>query len=308
MGKLSSRILELLRAGALAAGTAFLLGVWFQGMARLGFRSDYPDGLADFLVVMLAGVVVGTTLGFPAPAARPIHVLGRALAAAFLGILLVVAFGGLGALIVRLTDAAESDLPVYFLAAGGLMVGLGLRRVPRPLPVRIALGIAVAFLVVTRILAAWPEGAHAVTRQLFPLPPGTVRAELERIGWGQLQISNRTRIVAFDTTPHYRTEHTRLASDSRIKFTLEVVTPFYEDACGRAHGKQPEVPALVRSFASREACEREHPARRVGMFERNRMGTSPCCLFEVKQRHAGEQIGATRQWTFIFHEREWIAE
>jgi hypothetical protein len=43
MGKVAGRVLEVVRAGALAVGTAFLLGLWFQGMARLGLRGVYPE-------------------------------------------------------------------------------------------------------------------------------------------------------------------------------------------------------------------------------------------------------------------------
>src|SRR5204863_368878 len=134
-----------------------------------------------------------------------------------------------------------------FAAMGLALVAVGLRRIPRSRAARVALGVPVALLLIMRLLVLWPDGAHAITRKLFPLPPATVKSELQRVGWGQLAIDDRTRIVALETSPSYRTENSYLVSDSTMKFTLEAVRPFYEDACGDLTTEPPVVPPFVRS-------------------------------------------------------------
>jgi hypothetical protein len=171
----------------------------------------------------------------------------------------------------------------------------------------VALAVPVAFLLITRLLVLWPDGAHAITRKLFPLPPDTVRTELERLGWGQLAIDHRTRVVALETSPSYRTENSYLKSDSTMKFTLEAARPFYEDACGDLHTDAPVAMPFVRNYPTREACEKDHPAQDEVRFEMYNHTPSPCCLFEVKQRRTGEQFQAMRKWEFLFKSFVWRA-
>jgi hypothetical protein len=307
MGKLARRLVEVLRAGALAAGTSFLLGVWCQGMARLGFRGVYPDGLPDFLAVFGLGVAAGAALGWATPAARPLHLMGRVAGTALAAILVGGALGGFTAVLVKFTRMAERDLPYYFVPVGLALVAVGLQRLPRSTVARVALGVPVALLVVSRLLVLWPDGAHAITRKVFPLPPATVRSELERVGWGQLAIDNRTKIVDFQTTPSYHTENSYLVSESTMKFTLEAIRPFFEDACGQLSTSRPTIPAFVHNYPTQQACEKEHPARKEVRFEMYHYQHSPCCVFEVKERHPGEQFNTTRKWDFIFQHLAWRA-
>jgi hypothetical protein len=307
MGKLGRRLLDFVRAGALAAGTAALLGVWFQGMARLGFREVYPNGLADVLIIALTGVLLGVWLGFPSPPERRLALLGRFTGTAALGIDIGAALVGVTLVLAKVLDVPERKFPIYFVVMGLALAGVGLRRIPRGTPARVALAVPVALLVLSRLMVLWPDGAHAVTRRLFPLPPEIVRSELERLGWGQLAIDQRTKVVALETSPSYRTENSYLLSDSTLKFTLEAVRPFYEDACGDLHTEAPVVPAFVRAYPTREACEKDHPARNEVRFEMFQHFASPCCVFESKQRHPGEQFHATRKWEFIFKNLVWRA-
>jgi len=307
MGRVGRRILDFGRAGALAAGTAFLLGVWFQGMARLGFRGFYPDGLADFLIVTAAGVAAGATLGFAAPAAGALAVVGRVAGTAAGATAIGGAFAGLTAVLVKVLDVSEGSLPLYFVPVGLGLVAVGLRRIPRSRAGRIALGVPVALLLLMRLGALWPAGAHAITRLLFPLPAAVARAELEKHGWGPLAIDDRTRIVAFDMTPAYHTDVRHLESETTLRFTLEVAKPYFEDACGDVHSNQPEVPPWVLAYPDRQACLKEHPPRREVIFEMVHRWPSPCCLYQVKQRRPGERIATRQTWPFVFHRFAWTA-
>jgi len=233
--------------------------------------------------------------------------VGRAAGTSLCGIAIAAALGGVTALLVKVLGVAERDLPLYFLVVGAALLVVGLRRVPRSTAARIALGVPVALLLITRLLALWPAGAHAITRELFPLSPDTVRSELERVGWGPLAIDERTKLVAFDTTPSYRTEGSYLVSDSTMKFTLEAVRPFYQDACGALTTEPPFIPPFVRDYPTREACEKEHPARHFTMFEKYHHRPSPCCVFEVRQRQPGERFNAARKWEFVFLKLAWRA-
>lgn len=307
MGRPGRRILDFARAGALAAGTAFLLGLWFQGMAELGFRGHYPNGFSDFLIVAIAGVAAGATLGFPAPAAGALAVLGRIAGTTATGIAIAAPLGLFTALLGKWLDAGQDGLTIYFLLVGLSLVAVGLRRAPRTVAARLAVGVPIALLVASRLLAHWPEGAHALTRRLFPLRPAAARAELERAGWGPLGLDGRTRIVAFEAAPRYRTESSRLASDVTMKLTLEVAKPFFQDGCGELYGSRPTVPAWVRVYSTQEACLKEHPHRRDVQYDRYFRRPSPCCLFEVRQRQPGERIAATRIWLFQFSKLAWRA-
>lgn len=307
MGPWRRRLLELVRAGALAAGTMYLLGLWFQGMARLGLRESFPDGGFEVAVVAVAGILLASFLGFPG-LARGRDLVLRVLGTALAGLALAAAVGAGAFLLARFLDVAERDFPIYFAVVGGALVAVGLRRLPRGRAARLALGVPAALLLVTRLLATWPGAAHALTSRLFPLPPTTVRSELERLGWGQLSFDQRTRIVDLQTTPSYRTDHGHLVSDSTLKFTLEAVRPFFEDACGDLHTRYPFVAPFVHSYPTREACEKEHPARHDRMGEMYHHTPSPCCGFAVKERRPGERFNATRTWEFVFKNRVWRAD
>jgi hypothetical protein len=307
MGKLGRRLLDFVRAGALAAGAAALLGVWFQGMARLGFREVFPDGLADVLAIAVTGLLLGVGLGFPSPPVGRPALVGRFAGTAVMGMAIGAALVGITFLLAKVLDVPERKFPVYFVVMGLALVGVGLRRLPRGTPARVALAVPVALLVVSRLMVLWPDGAHAITRRIFPLPAAIVRSELERLGWGQLAIDQRTRVVTLETSPSYHTESSYLLSDSTLRFTLEAVRPFHEDACGDLHSEPPVVPAFVRAYPTREACEKEHPARNEVRFEMFQHQPSPCCVFETKERHPGEQFHATRKWEFVFKNLVWRA-
>jgi hypothetical protein len=144
MGKLGRRLLDLVRAGARAAGAAALLGVWFQGMARLGFREVYPNSLADVLIIALTGVMLGVGLGFPSSPERRLALLGRFAGTAVLGIAIGAALVGITFLLAKVLDVPERKFPLYFVPMGLALVGVGLRRIPRGTLARVALAVAVA--------------------------------------------------------------------------------------------------------------------------------------------------------------------
>src|SRR5205814_8118739 len=192
----------------------------------------YPDSLADFLIVTIAGIALGSALGFPSPAPGWAARLGRVAGTALAGLALGAALGGISALLVGKLGVPERKLPISFLPVSVPLVALGLRRLPRARWARFAVGLPVAGLAVMRLLALWPAGAHAITRRILPLGHGAVRAELSHRGWGPMAGDGRTRLIALESTPSYRTDDGWLAGDADMKFTLEVTKPFFEDACG----------------------------------------------------------------------------
>jgi len=96
-------------------------------------------------------------------------------------------------------------------------------------------------------------------------------------------------------------------SDGEAAFTLEVAKPFFEDGCRDLHDSQPVVPAWVRAYPNQAACLKEHPTRWDRRYEMYSRQPSPCCLYEVKERHPGERIATSQRWPFIFDKLAWRA-
>ncbi len=303
------RILDYVRAGCLAAGIASLVGVWFQGMHQLGFRGSFPDGLGDFLLMTGIGVIVGAWLGFPERASSVLAVLGRAVGTAITGIVLGALVGGLSGVMVKKLDIAERKLPPYFVAAGVLLLALGLRRFPRSTAARVALGSVVALLLTMRLLALSPETAHKLTRRIFPLREAKVRADLEQGGCGPYCWDGRSKIVDLKVQTQYGIEFVHLAAEVQIEATLEVTKSFFVDGCGDVHGAMPTVPPWVREFPTQAACEAKHPAPHYFQYTvREPYRPSPCCLFEVKERRPGERLRVVSTRRYAFHHLAWVSE
>lgn len=302
-------LLDLLRAGALATGAAFLLGVWLQGLAKLGFRGTYPDGLADFLGVFLAGVALASWLGWPTPAGRPLALLGRVAGTALFAIAVAAAFGGIAALLAGKLGVRERDFPYYFTPVGAALVAVGLRRLPRSLAGRIALGVPVGLLVIMRLLVFWPPGAHVITRRLFPLNPRSARAEVNRVGWGPGFHGQRTRLVSLEAAPTYGDDgNHHLTANADLELGVEVTKLFYEDFCGDVHDERPQPADWVRAYPDAASCLKEHPTTYHVLSEMASRVPSPCCLYQAKERRPGERINLAVRWPFIFIRGAWRAD
>jgi hypothetical protein len=302
-------LLDLLRAGALATGTAFLLGVWLQGLAKLGFRGSYPDGLADFLSVTVAGIALGSWLGWPAPVGRPLVLLGRIAGTALFAIIVGAAFGGLAALLAGKFDVAERNLPYYFTPAGAALVAVGLRRLPRSLAGRIALGVPVGLLVIMRLLVFWPSGAHVITRRIFPLTPTSALPEVNRVGWGAASHGQRTHLVSLEVTPTYGDDgNHHLTANADLKLGVDVTKLFYEDFCGDVHDERPQPADWVRAYPDAASCLKEHPSTYHVLSEMASRVPSPCCLYQTKERRPGERINLGVRWPFAFIRGAWRAD
>jgi len=300
MGK---ALLDFARGGGLAAGSAMLLGLWFQGMHRLGFREAYPDGFVDVLIPGVVGVGLGATLGLPASARGPLWFLLRVVGVAIAGIAAAALFAiGGTLLLVSVFGIAERNLPPYFAVAGVALVAVGLRRLPRRRAARAVLGVVVGIFVVMRLLVVWPSAAHTVMCRLFPFPSEKLRTIFDH-HCGAVCGGERSRVVSLDTKLVYGSIDANLACSVKADAVLEVTRPFFEDACGDVHDAAPAVPAFVRAYPTMDACVKEHPA--AVWREWYAPLPSPCCLRQLTERHVGERIHVSRAWEFLFNRWKW---
>lgn len=300
MGRKFGAVLDFLRVGALGAGAAMLLGLWLQGMQRLGFRDEFPNSFLDLVIPLAVGVAFAATLGLPERREREdrsIGVGGRIVAAAGATI---VGAAIAGAITYGLTAAgiAERKLPPYVAVLALALVGVGVRRLPRSKATRIALGVVVGFFALTRILAVWPPTAHAITRRIFPFSNDRIRPLFDE-RCGQLCDGAYAKVVRFDTNVVYDAPYGMLECDARASATLEATKPFFQDACGGVHDTKP---ASSSTFTSYEECERRTPKPDV---IHGPLGPSPCCAVEVSERRVGDRFDVVRTWNFVFRRWSW---
>jgi hypothetical protein len=306
------RPLDWVRPGALTAGVATLLAVWWRGLHQLGYI-EWPNGFgSSFVVIILVSVAFGATLGHRER--RPLW--ARALAAFALGSAFGALLIGSSFLLVKFLDIPERSLPAYFLLVATALVAWGARRLPARRGARVALLVTFAMLASFRVVASIPRAAHGIERFLFPISTVRIRAAWDKRGCGSFCEDGRARVVDFRDELTYETGGFRLEAMARVHTTLETMKVFFVDGCARAHATPPVVPASVREYATTEACA---AARRGRQWQNERPyegfgldGHQPfdraCCAIESTERHAGDRFTSTRVLNFIFLRGHWREE
>jgi hypothetical protein len=290
---------DWIRAGALTAGVATLLAIWWQGLDRLGYI-DWPEGFdATFIVSIAISVAIGATLGHREP--RPLWLrvpLAFVVAVAFGAALIGLAFG------LSVLGFRERNLPpVYLVLAAGL-IAWGLRRLPVSKGARIAFVVVFALLAAVRLMATFTGVARAIERKLFPLPPELVRAEWEKGKCGWTCQEGRTRAVDFPLEIAYEWEQSfALMARATVKPTIEVAKSFYMDGCNHPHDKRPEVPPALREYKTTGACIDARPRPRID-YQTPTYDTD-CCYIDGRERPQGERFPSSRIMLFAFTRLKW---
>jgi hypothetical protein len=300
--RITGWVLDWLRAGALTAGVATLLALWWRGLHQLGYI-EWPNGFGgSFVVIILASVGFGVTLGHREPRPLWARALGGGAAGCGFGVLLI----GSSFLLVKNAGIAERSLPPYFLLMAVVLVAWGMRRLPAGRGARVSLLVLFAMLASFRVVASWPRAAHGIERFLFPLGTVRIRAAWDKRGCGTFCDDGRARVVEFRDELDYETAGFRLEAVARVHTTLETTKVFFADGCGRAHASAPVAPASVREYATTAACL---AARRVPHWHEEMPSTDPaCCALESRERHPGERFTSTRSLHFIFLRGHWREE
>jgi hypothetical protein len=300
-----SRPLDWIRPGALTAGIATLLAVWWKGLEKLGFLASWPDGFdGTFVATILVSVAIGAMLGHREQRPLVVRVLAAFAVACAFGALLI----GLAFVMARGLHLAERNFtPIYVVLAGAL-IAWGVRRVPAATGARAALIAVAALLLLVRLLPLFPTAAHALEQRLFPLSPAQVRAEWDKLQCGSVCQDGRTKVLAFSQQISYGSESYSdyLAAQGRVHATLETVRAFHVDGCGQARDQPAEIPASVREFATVAACIAARPGHGAYWTSDSYGFDSACCALEGRQRAAGERFESHRTLAFSFVRRQWL--
>ncbi len=293
---------DWIRAGALTAGVATLLGVWWKGLDRLGYL-EWPAGFdATFIVSIALASAAGATLGHRPEANRPL--VWRLIAALVVGIAFGAALIGLSFLLVTKLGVAERNLPPVFVVMGVGLIAWGLRSLPRSVGARVVMVAGIVLLLAIRLLATFPQVAHAIEQRLFPLPPAEVRSAWEQRGCGNLCDEGRTRVVDFQHEVDYESEeHQHLSALAHVRPTLETTRAFFVDGCGWARNEKPAVPEELRGYPTTAACKAARPRPRLGQMMEPY--DTRCCYIDNRQRQAGERIVLPRTLRFSFVRLRW---
>lgn len=290
-------------AGALSAGVGTLLAGAFMGLGRLGYLEWPHDFDATFVFIIATSVLCGATLGHRQPAGM----VPRLVAAFVVGSALAAGLVGISYVPVRFIDIPERRLPPFFLIAGILLVGVGVRRLPRRPWVRVVLAVPLVLAVTLRVLASVPPAAHAIERRLFPLTGRQVRTAWDKHACGPFCRQGRARVVAVEQNISYRAGGgTFMQAEARVRATVEATKPFVVDGCGHAHDKPPLVAPTVSEFKTTAACVAVRPRLR---YEWNTHIPDPaCCAVESVERHPGDRFDITRSLEFTFFRGSWKSD
>lgn len=174
---------DWVRAGALAAGIATLLGVFLQGVERSGYFGQ-PDiiGLGT-MAASFIGVLIAIELGYR----EPLPSLWRRV---LITPLVALAIGGLEIGLAFLHPVAERNMPPIYAVLGIAMVAIGLRRLPSHRAARVALYGVAGLLVSLRLLITFPTVKHALERRLVPVPEAMLRT-----AWDTQWCSSQCRVA-----------------------------------------------------------------------------------------------------------------
>jgi hypothetical protein len=304
-----STLSDWLRAGALTAGVATLLAVWWRGLDQLGYI-EWPNGFgSSFVIIFLVSVAFGVTLGH----VRPSPLWARAIAALAVGSAFGALLIGSSFLLVKHLGIPERSLPPYFLLMAVALVAWGMRRLPAGRGARVALIVMFALLASFRVVASIPRAAHGIERFLFPISTARIRAASDKRGCGSFCEDGRARVVDFRDQLSYETAGHQLEAVARVHTTLETTKVFFVDGCGRAHATPPVPSASVREYPSTKACASARrvprgPEEMILPEEATLDGHAiyrACCAIESTERRAGGRFTSTRVLHFIFLRGHW---
>lgn len=297
-------VADWLRAGGLTTGVGVLLASAMIGLDRLGFVEWPKDFDTTFVLIIAISLACGVTLGQRRAARGGVGFAIRAVLAFVVGSAIGALLVGLSFLLVRFLDIPERKLPPFFLVAAGLLIGGGVRHLPRRWAARAALGGTLALVVALRVLASVPSLAHVLERRLFPLTVASVRSIWDQRSCGALCVQHRVRVlsVAEDIT-YPATGGPFLQAEARVRATVEATRAFFVDGCGQAHDARPPMQPGLGEFETTAACVDVRPKLRV---EWNTHIPDPaCCAVESYERRPGDRFEVTRVLDFTFFRGEW---